>query len=203
MTLYCICAGLDVQEAGRFGEAPSVGLAKTLETAGFAIGRLKTGMLQTMLSGESGDAYDDACACDLIGTPPRLDGRTVNYRILQPQQGDDPPMPFSFLNNEVAIPVRASVSTCAGAPCSHHCESPRVCLGVQVTEQKPCHMTYTNAAAHQVVLDNMHLNRHVQEEITGVRYIAFVCVHVIDHAVRIHNVTYIDWFYAAKKLLLF
>ena len=41
------CAGLDVQEAGRFGEAPSVGLAKTLEAAGFTIGRLKTGGLST------------------------------------------------------------------------------------------------------------------------------------------------------------
>ena len=49
------------------------------------------------------------CACDLIGTPPRIDGRTVNYKILQPQQGDDPPIPFSFMNSEVAIPVRACV----------------------------------------------------------------------------------------------
>ena len=39
------CAGLDVQEAGRFGEAPSIGLAKTLEAAGFTMGRLKTGVL--------------------------------------------------------------------------------------------------------------------------------------------------------------
>lgn len=49
----------------------------------------------------------------VIGTPPRIDGRTVNFSILQPQLGDDPPTPFSFLNNEVAIPVRTSVSLCA------------------------------------------------------------------------------------------
>ena len=85
------------------------------------------------------------------------------------------------------------------APGSHCCDSPQVCPGVQATEQKQCHLTYTNAAAHQVVLDNMHLNRHVQEEITGVRYTAFVFVYVRDHlAVCIH----IDQFYAAKQLIL-
>ena len=44
------CPGLDTQEAGRLGEAPSIGLAKTLEAAGFTIGRLKTGVLSTTFS---------------------------------------------------------------------------------------------------------------------------------------------------------
>ena len=53
---------------------------------------------------------DDSCAClCMIGTPPRIDGGTVNFSILEPQYGDDPPVPFSFLNSEVAIPVRTGI----------------------------------------------------------------------------------------------
>ncbi len=61
--------------AGRVGEAPSVGLSKTLRGMGLQMGRLKT------------------------GTPPRLDGRTIDWASLEVQPGDDPPVPFSFLTS--------------------------------------------------------------------------------------------------------
>jgi tRNA uridine 5-carboxymethylaminomethyl modification enzyme len=64
--------------AGRVGEAPSLGLSATLERAGLALGRLKT------------------------GTPPRLDGTTIDWAALEMQQGDDPPEPFSMLTERIA-----------------------------------------------------------------------------------------------------
>ena len=61
--------------AGRVGEAPAIGLSRTLEKIGVALGRLKT------------------------GTPPRLDGRTINWSALEMQPGDNPPEAFSVLTH--------------------------------------------------------------------------------------------------------
>ena len=66
--------------AGRMGEKPSIGLAKTLYDTGFAVGRLKT------------------------GTPARLDSRTINYTNLEAQQADNPPTPFSFMTKQIDVP---------------------------------------------------------------------------------------------------
>lgn len=66
--------------AGRMGEAPSMGLSNTLEKAGFALGRLKT------------------------GTPARLSSKTINWASLEMQPGDDVPVPFSTLTDKLPNP---------------------------------------------------------------------------------------------------
>src|SRR6476661_5895528 len=63
--------------AGRVGEAPSLGLSTTLERVGFALGRMKT------------------------GTPPRLDGRTIDWSAVEMQPGDAPPEPFSSMTERI------------------------------------------------------------------------------------------------------
>jgi len=87
--------------AGRMGEAPALGLSERLYGLGLRMGRLKT------------------------GTPPRLDGKTIDWERLQVQPGDDPPMPFSFLTEAIT------------------------------TLQVPCHITHTNEATHAVIAGNL------------------------------------------------
>ncbi|MGD8808534.1 MAG: tRNA uridine-5-carboxymethylaminomethyl(34) synthesis enzyme MnmG [Gammaproteobacteria bacterium] len=93
--------GAERTPAGRVGEAASYGLSATLERFGFALGRLKT------------------------GTPPRLDGRTIDWAALEPQPGDDPPVPFSYMTERIETP------------------------------QIPCHITYTGEAGHRVIRENI------------------------------------------------
>jgi tRNA uridine 5-carboxymethylaminomethyl modification enzyme len=88
--------------AGRVGEAPALGLSRTLERLGFALGRLKT------------------------GTPPRLDGNTIDWAALEMQPGDEPPEPFSILTDRIANP------------------------------QIQCAITRTTDATHQIIRDNVH-----------------------------------------------
>jgi len=88
--------------AGRVGDAPSLGLSKILRSIGFMVGRLKT------------------------GTPPRLDGKTIDWKNLTPQPGDNPPKPFSYLVKEITVP------------------------------QIQCYITQTTLESHEVIKANIH-----------------------------------------------
>ena len=79
-----ILRGDERTPAGRVGDAPSIGLADRLYALGCRMGRLKT------------------------GTPPRLDGRTIDWSILDSQRGDETPTPFSILTHPVACGVTAT-----------------------------------------------------------------------------------------------
>lgn len=105
-------------EAGRVGEAPAIGLSDTLKAIGFRLGRLKT------------------------GTPPRLDGKTINWEILQSQPGDNPPTPFSYLTDKVTVP------------------------------QIHCYITRTTEATHTIIRENLHRAPIYSGQIegTGPRY---------------------------------
>ena len=104
--------------AGRVGEEPTVGLAVTLEKLGFPLARLKT------------------------GTPARLDGRTINWDVLEVQQADAKAVPFSYMTDEIKVP------------------------------QIDCHITYTNEKTHQIIRDNLHRAPMYSGQIggTGPRY---------------------------------
>eukprot|EP00043_Microstomoeca_roanoka_P010997 m.103948 g.103948 ORF g.103948 m.103948 type:complete len:685 (-) comp15059_c1_seq1:133-2187(-) len=105
--------------AGRRGEGPTIGLANTLENVcGFKMGRLRT------------------------GTPPRLDGRTIDYSGLIEQKSENPPEPFSYMTEQVA----------------------------QIDNLVSCHMTYTNPEGHKIVLETLDQNCHIEEEVVGPRY---------------------------------
>src|SRR6478609_4869057 len=104
--------------AGRVGEAPSMGLSRSFERAGFTLGRLKT------------------------GTPPRLDGATINWSAVEMQPGDDPPEPFSVMTERITTP------------------------------QIQCGITRTTAATHEVIRANVHRSPMYSGQIksSGPRY---------------------------------
>ena len=93
--------GKDTWPAGRVGDAPAIGLSDRLYGLELRMGRLKT------------------------GTPPRLDGRTINWDGLEAQEADKPPEPFSFLTEKI------------------------------ITKQIACHITWTNPEGHDVIRANL------------------------------------------------
>ncbi len=103
---------------GRSGESASFGLSETLQKAGFVTGRMKT------------------------GTPPRLDGRTIDFSKLEQDSGDDAPGTFSFLNRH------------------------------KIKDQIPCYVAYTNNEVHSILRDGFSKSPLFDGSIesTGPRY---------------------------------
>jgi tRNA uridine 5-carboxymethylaminomethyl modification enzyme len=104
--------------AGRVDEAPALGLSTSFERIGFVLGRLKT------------------------GTPPRLDGATIDWAAVEMQPGDDPPEPFSVMTERITTP------------------------------QIQCGITRTTPATHEVIRANVHRSPIYSGQITssGPRY---------------------------------
>ncbi|MCK1739899.1 tRNA uridine-5-carboxymethylaminomethyl(34) synthesis enzyme MnmG [Bradyrhizobium sp. 139] len=104
--------------AGRVGEAPAMGLSESFERAGFTLGRLKT------------------------GTPPRLDGATIDWSAVEMQPGDEPPEPFSMMTERITTP------------------------------QIQCGITRTTSATHEVIRANVHRSPMYSGQIksSGPRY---------------------------------
>ncbi|KAJ1723284.1 Mitochondrial Translation Optimization [Coemansia erecta] len=110
--------GLKAFPSGRKGEAASIGLSKSLKDAGFRLGRMKT------------------------GTPPRLDGRNIDYSQMPRQLGDMPPTPFSFIHDSVPYADR----------------------------QIMCYQTRTTPEAHDIIRANFDQSIHIRETVRGPRY---------------------------------
>jgi tRNA uridine 5-carboxymethylaminomethyl modification enzyme len=121
------------------GEAATFGLSKSLREAGFTLGRLKT------------------------GTPPRLNKKSINYEILDAQEGDDPPMPFSYLNDRV-----------------------------QVQDQLLNYETRTNEATHDIIRANLDKSIHIRESVKGPRYCPSLESKVIRFADKTSHIIWLE-----------
>lgn len=109
-----IHAGTKTYSAGRAGEPASIDLAEDLKSLGFPVGRLKT------------------------GTPPRLDGRTIDWDAFEVQPADEQPVPFSFMTDEITQP------------------------------QINCHIGYTSHQLHEKIRQNIHQSPLYSGKIKGV-----------------------------------
>lgn len=109
-----IHAGRRTFSAGRAGEPASIELAESLKARGFPVGRLKT------------------------GTPPRLDGRTIDWDAFEPQPADEKPVAFSFATEKIE------------------------------QDQIQCHIGYTNERLHQTIRNNLHQSPLYSGKITGI-----------------------------------
>ncbi|SDB64565.1 tRNA uridine-5-carboxymethylaminomethyl(34) synthesis enzyme MnmG [Belnapia rosea] len=126
--------------AGRVGEAPAIGLAKALERLGLPLARLKT------------------------GTPPRLDGRTIDWAALEAQPGDDPPEPLSWMTERIT------------------------------NRQVACAITATTPATHALIRANLHRSAVYGGRIagTGPRYCPSIEDKVVRFAERERHQVFLE-----------
>lgn len=132
--------GLNHFPAGRAGEASAEHLSDCMRDLGFEVGRLKT------------------------GTPPRLDGATIDFSVMVPQPGDDPPPPFSYRTDRI------------------------------LNRQLPCHLTHTGPATHELIqrnLDRSPLYSGIIESI-GPRYCPSIEDKVVRFAERERHQVFIE-----------
>ncbi|KAL2188807.1 glucose-inhibited division protein A subfamily [Thermothelomyces heterothallicus CBS 203.75] len=131
--------GLEAYPSGRMGEQATFGLSKSLRDAGFQLGRLKT------------------------GTPPRIAKDSIKWDILEEQRGDEPPVPFSYLNDAVAV-----------------------------QDQLLCYATYTNPATHDIVRANLDKTIHIRETVKGPRYCPSLESKVIRFGDRERHIVWLE-----------
>ena len=126
--------------AGRMGEAPALGLSRRLYGLGLGLGRLKT------------------------GTPPRLDGRSIDWAALEPQPGDHPPEPFSALTERID------------------------------NRQIDCHITWTTPAGHALIRANLDRAPIYSGQIegTGPRYCPSIEDKVVRFADRTRHQIFLE-----------
>jgi tRNA uridine 5-carboxymethylaminomethyl modification enzyme len=132
--------GAERWPAGRVGDLPSLRLADSLAVLGLQLGRLKT------------------------GTPPRLDGRTIDVAGLQVQPGDEPPVPFSFLTERLPNP------------------------------QIPCWITHTTEATHRLIRASLERAPGYSGQIQapGVRYCPSIEDKVVRFAERERHQVFLE-----------
>ena len=132
--------GRHTYSAGRAGEPPSIELAEALKGLGFPVGRLKT------------------------GTPPRLDGRTIDWDVFEPQPADERPVPFSFATDSIEQP------------------------------QVKCYVGYTSEVVHSAIRRNLHLSPLYSGKIQGIgpRYCPSIEDKVVKFAEKTRHQLFLE-----------
>lgn len=133
--------GMSHYAGGRAGDPPAIALAHRLRDLALPVGRLKT------------------------GTPPRIDGRSLNYQLMTEQTGDTPLPVFSYVGN----------------PSQH-------------PQQVSCHITHTTAETHAIIQDNLHKSPMYSGVIEGVgpRYCPSIEDKVVRFADKLSHQIFVE-----------